>query len=992
MPPLTNSQAVSVDTAGATGSGAPVVIGPFAATGTDAPQTFELWAQAAPDQQTLATVATSDGTLLLTLALTGWPAPAAQVTLGPAGTVAVTSDPLDVDLGWHLYSVSWGPAGVALWIDALPAGTAAASVPLAGPLQLTVGVWAQRVRQARLWTAGLTQTQVEAGIFECEAPQPDLALLADLTTIPARDRSGGGAAIALGDGVQYEIDTMACALPGASWVDCGAPPGLVFAGNADFTLETWVNVAQLDGTMAVASRRDAAGNGWDITVDSAGVSVSRGTDATVTGPLTAGAWTHVASVYDGGSQTLALYVDGNPCASVSATEANALDPASTLWIGAAGATSPPGEDLMGLVGELRVWDCARTHEEIAAYMHAHPLGAPSLRAYYAFDVAPATDLTGQQPEITLAGNAEIMANALYVAPDAPDLGSVLPPPGPRHEPTQEELQAELALLRAALPEGALSGPVDFGRLAELDQSGFVVALEVDGGHLVLRDNRADGAPVLLRAVDEIDDMTVWTIAVVLQSLDVFFTAVGLRLISGRQATSVAMKLLRNTKFRTALATMMAAIGVRSLLGFIVELADAGLLWGIVWDLVDIGFWAALSFVAGIFRWATPTGIVLMTIAMAVSIAGLIYLIANRPSVGAPTTETITIRMFQASYGDCILLGVTYQSRHDVPPETRYVLVDGGPRGVYNTIQHLLPGDLDTVCCTHVDEDHIYGLLELFRAIPVQPPPAGGRRVGQLLFNAPPTPVEESPLAGRRDLVFQVESWRQGYDLGQLAAAKHVAVVPTQAGSAPIGYGTVALTFSGPQAYNIQRYLATQNADNANRESIIFLARSARNPNVSILMTGDACDLEVVDTPPAPPGNWKTDIRGDTPPPATGLHYMFLKVPHHGSDRSSDAHLYAGITADNYLISADDARHTLPTYDALKWIVQGNQAAGLTGYNVYCTNLTPEVTQIANDAQYGPAAADYNLYYLNAGQLSLDFTITNGVITAAPAPPVVVTRL
>ena len=73
-------------------------------------------------------------------------------------------------------------------------------------------------------------------------------------------------------------------------------------------------------------------------------------------------------------------------------------------------------------------------------------------------------------------------------------------------------------------------------------------------------------------------------------------------------------------------------------------------------------------------------------------------------------------VIQAKFGDCLLL----QSCACNNPIS--VLIDGGPSWTYekylkSTLDTVLPSrNLDLVILSHIDNDHVLGLLELFEAI------------------------------------------------------------------------------------------------------------------------------------------------------------------------------------------------------------------------------------------------------------------------------------
>src|SRR5512141_1146826 len=100
----------------------------------------------------------------------------------------------------------------------------------------------------------------------------------------------------------------------------------------------------------------------------------------------------------------------------------------------------------------------------------------------------------------------------------------------------------------------------------------------------------------------------------------------------------------------------------------------------------------------------------------------------RPSIGAtwprrgsrPARERegsyetmLKLHVVQAREGDCMIV------EHGTPAQPGYILVDGGPVGVYD--QHLCAmlsdiqarvGGLDLAVVSHVDDDHIVGVLDL----------------------------------------------------------------------------------------------------------------------------------------------------------------------------------------------------------------------------------------------------------------------------------------
>ena len=80
---------------------------------------------------------------------------------------------------------------------------------------------------------------------------------------------------------------------------------------------------------------------------------------------------------------------------------------------------------------------------------------------------------------------------------------------------------------------------------------------------------------------------------------------------------------------------------------------------------------------------------------------------------------IKLHVIQAEFGDCFIL----ESRSG--EKTATLLVDGGPHQTFNkhlkpTLQRLrLNGKIDLIVLSHIDNDHIIGLLDLLKEIKTQ---------------------------------------------------------------------------------------------------------------------------------------------------------------------------------------------------------------------------------------------------------------------------------
>ena len=75
-----------------------------------------------------------------------------------------------------------------------------------------------------------------------------------------------------------------------------------------------------------------------------------------------------------------------------------------------------------------------------------------------------------------------------------------------------------------------------------------------------------------------------------------------------------------------------------------------------------------------------------------------------------------LHALQAQYGDCLIL------QFGTTAKPRYILIDGGPPRTFENHLETVLGEivktkkLDLVVLSHVDNDHIVGLLDLFAAL------------------------------------------------------------------------------------------------------------------------------------------------------------------------------------------------------------------------------------------------------------------------------------
>ena len=322
----------------------------------------------------------------------------------------------------------------------------------------------------------------------------------------------------------------------------------------------------------------------------------------------------------------------------------------------------------------------------------------------------------------------------------------------------------------------------------------------------------------------------------------------------------------------------------------------------------------------------------------------------------------TLEAVKAKHGDSLLL---HYGDSDRP---RVALIDAGPPGVYkqflaprlDELRAKLEDDdgalpLDLVMVSHVDQDHVYGVMQLLRGMArdlddnqaarfdvrelwhnafhklAGDPDAGPERASMAVAaiqSARPNPVSAPVLA----------SVGEGQQTAALAEKLNI---PRNAGQPLLlaGHeddrpGGLKLAVVGPSQARVDalrdewakvieakpEQLAPADFDDSvfNLSSLIVVATVGER---RILLTGDALASDIVD------GLAAANLLD-----AGKVHFDVLKVPHHGSDRNVDTEFFRSVTADHYVISGDGA-HGNPEPATLRML---DEARGDASYDVWFT--------------------------------------------------------
>ena len=355
-----------------------------------------------------------------------------------------------------------------------------------------------------------------------------------------------------------------------------------------------------------------------------------------------------------------------------------------------------------------------------------------------------------------------------------------------------------------------------------------------------------------------------------------------------------------------------------------------------------------------------------------------------------------LNTIQAEFGDALLL-----EHKATGGSTHWYLVDGGPGGNYaDNLKEVLEsvskkgGALDAVVLSHVDNDHVLGLIDLFndllQAQVAGTPPVIG--VSELWHNSfelvPGNPAVENDVkaafatasaSGAAMETFGASVLGQGEGFQLRIKALQLGLTPNlgfpnqeiRVETAPV-IQRDGLTFRivGPSQPNLQDlrddwvdWLKTHEPKIASGSPLAAAAADDSIPNLSsvcllvsegtrsALLTGDARGEHILQNLEAL----------KIIPKAGSLHVDLLKMPHHGSDRNSDPEFFERITADRYVFSAN-GKDGNPDTATLIWLAEALKKQKRKA-KIFATNRTPSTDKLK--ALYAPATYGYELTILPA---------------------------
>jgi beta-lactamase superfamily II metal-dependent hydrolase len=364
-----------------------------------------------------------------------------------------------------------------------------------------------------------------------------------------------------------------------------------------------------------------------------------------------------------------------------------------------------------------------------------------------------------------------------------------------------------------------------------------------------------------------------------------------------------------------------------------------------------------------------------------------------------------LHVVQAQFGDGLILSFGTAAK------PRHILIDGGPSGNYGAdLEPALGqivgqgGKLDLIILSHVDNDHVIGVLDLFAA--VEEDDISNRdprvKIGGLWHNSFERSIDPTGevsqqiqammvMANAASLTMPLAAdafygIREGNRLRLMAQKLKIptnkgfkdSLLLVETAKRPIKFGPLELKIAGPNKSNLKalriKWLnwleeAAQKAASdpaaaamidrsvPNLSSIVIVAKC---DGKTILLTGDARGDHIIEGL----NTAKLAKNGK-------LHVDVLKVQHHGSSRNTARGFFDAITADTYIISAN-GKYGNPDFDTLKWIVEGARARRQS-VTLVATNETDTIKQL----QQKLPASDYGyaLKILPPQQHSVEITLS-----------------
>jgi glyoxylase-like metal-dependent hydrolase (beta-lactamase superfamily II) len=367
-----------------------------------------------------------------------------------------------------------------------------------------------------------------------------------------------------------------------------------------------------------------------------------------------------------------------------------------------------------------------------------------------------------------------------------------------------------------------------------------------------------------------------------------------------------------------------------------------------------------------------------------------------------------LHVVQALFGDSLLLEFgTSQAR-------RFILIDGGPpftfkQALHESLKTLIPSPrvLDAVVLSHVDNDHIVGLLDLVAELRRQQ--ADGEpatlEIRELWHNSFSRAIDQDgTLQARLRSLLSVPGAAQEMTLAgeavagigegnslRLAALAMTPPIPlnpdfpddlilVDTAGDPRSFGDMTFRVVGPTQENLdalaaewKEWLDTHEDAVGSGDPFVMANADQSIPNLSSIMAlAEADGKSILLTGDGRSDHLLTGLRktGLLPPAGGKLHVNVLKLPHHGSNRNITKTFFKTVTADTYVASAN-GKNDNPDLATLIWLVEAARAQDRR-VELVVTNRTLSIEKLLEE--YPQDEFGYTLRVLPKGERFITVTV------------------
>lgn len=287
-----------------------------------------------------------------------------------------------------------------------------------------------------------------------------------------------------------------------------------------------------------------------------------------------------------------------------------------------------------------------------------------------------------------------------------------------------------------------------------------------------------------------------------------------------------------------------------------------------------------------------------------------------------------IKFLKAGSGDCILLNI----------ENKNILIDGGNESTYLIEEYneiILKGEqIDLLIVTHHDDDHIKGVLDLFRYIELK---GTMPKISNIVFNSPRKITNRLKIEEESNHL----SYKQSYELENFLIKNtsikwFTSLDKELKGICESLTQSLEIEMFSPSEETLLKYASNKGAylnsdyrcDWQSPLSVLNKNLDDKSQDTSLsnetsivifILFGEKKILLAGDIIPKCLNNIIDKLRKDQ----IQLKLDYFKLPHHASYRSLNSEILQKIDCKNFIISTNSKKHNLPNKRALLKILNNN---------------------------------------------------------------------